>query len=69
VCDSWPAALPSLWKEIIRGPHSILVLVFTRLVPEIIQHEAAMHFVDEVGHVVHNSVAEGFAYGSVTELS
>ena len=35
------------------------------LVPEIIQHEAAMNFEDEVGHVVYKSVAEDFIYGSV----
>lgn len=50
---------------VIRGPYSNPVLIFTPLVPEIIQHEAAMHFGDEVGHVVYKSVAEDFAYGSV----
>jgi hypothetical protein len=42
-----------------------LVLIITSLVPEIIQHEAAMHFRDEVGHIVHKSSAEDFIYRSV----
>ena len=53
---------------VIRGPYSNLVLTSTPLVPEIIQHEAAMHFGDEVGHVVYKSVAKDFAYGSVDEV-
>jgi len=50
---------------VVRSPYCNPILIFTPLVPEIIQHEAAMHFGDEVSHVVYKSVAEDSAYGSV----
>jgi hypothetical protein len=50
---------------VVRSPYCNPILIFTPLVPEIIQHEAAMHFGDEESHVVYKSMAEDFAYGSV----